>query len=142
MREPTRLRLVSAALGLAMGVILARAGFSDAAQIRAMFTFADLRLVATFAFAVAATALGFRLLVRREDLPARRFQPGTIPGGLLLGAGWALCGACPAIVWVQLGEGRTTALFSLVGILIGTAAYPRVHRRLFAWPLDDCGGPT
>jgi uncharacterized membrane protein YedE/YeeE len=134
----TRDRLGSAVLGLAMGGVLSRAGFSDYAQVHAMFTFADLRLVATFAFAVAAGAVGLRLLVRREDRPARRLHPGTIPGGFLLGAGWALCGACPAIVWVQLGEGRIAGALSLAGILAGMAAYPRIHRRLFRWPGDAC----
>lgn len=59
-------------------------------------------------------------------------------GGFLLGAGWALCGACPAIVWVQLGEGRIAGALSLAGILAGMATYPRIHRRLFRWPGDAC----
>lgn len=138
MVRPMHTRIMSGGLGLAMGGVLSRTGFSDYAQIHAMFRFSDLRLVATFALAVALTAAGFRLFVRREDLPVRRLHPGTIPGGLLLGAGWALCGACPAIVWVQLGEGRLAGALSLIGILLGTAAYPRIHQRYFRWASDGC----
>lgn len=139
MHRHTRARLGSIAVGLGMGVVLSGAGFSDYAQIHAMFTFSDLQLLLTFASAVALSALAFRLFVPAENLPRRVLHPGTVPGGLLLGAGWALSGACPAIVWVQIGEGRLAGVLSLLGIGVGIAVYPRFHRRFFGWPIDGCG---
>ena len=135
-----RCHAIAAALGIAMGFVLSRAGFSDFDEVHRMFRFADLRLTLTFALAVVVTGVGFRWLGTAEGFPKRRVHPGSVPGGLLLGAGWALCGACPAIVWVQLGEGHWLAGWSLLGIALGTWVYPSVHERWFRWPVESCRG--
>src|SRR5690554_1164375 len=41
---------------------------------------------------------------------------GTLIGGGLFGAGWALIGYCPGTGWAALGEGRIDALFGLLGV--------------------------
>ncbi|MCA9503016.1 MAG: YeeE/YedE family protein [Myxococcales bacterium] len=135
-----RCHLVTGALGLLFGFGLSRIGFSDFGQVHSMFTFSDLRLTLTFATAVFVVLLGYRLWVSPEGYAHHRPHPGTLPGGLLLGAGWALSGACPSIAWVQLGEGRMPALVTLVGIAAGTWLYPRVHARFFGWPTESCSG--
>ena len=127
-------------LGFAMGLVLSRLGFSNFGEVHEMFLFRDLRLVLAFAAAVAVAALGFRFAVSTEGRATHRIHPGTIPGGLLFGAGWALTGACPAIVWVQIGEGQLVASVTVVGIALGTWLYPRVHKRFFRWPTESCQG--
>jgi len=124
--------------GLALGFVLSEAGFSDYAELHRMFTFQDLRLLLTFAGAVAVAMVGFSLLCRGDVLPHRPIHRGTIPGGVLFGIGWALCGACPAIALVQLGEGRGPALASAAGIGGGIWAAQLLRRR-WRWDAGSCG---
>lgn len=126
-----------ALIGLGMGFTFSEVGFSDYGELHRMFVFADLRLLLAFAGAVAAAMAGFALLCRRDALPARPLHRGTVPGALLFGAGWALCGACPAIALVQIGEGRLAALASGLGMLAGIRACQRV-RRIWAWDSGSC----
>lgn len=127
------------ALGIAFGFALSFIGFSDWGEVHRMFTFQDLRLVLVFGGAVTVNAIALNLLVK----DARRVHPkplhrGTIIGGVLFGLGWALCGACPSIVLVQLGEGQVPALATLVGVLAGTSLYGAVHARWFRWDSGGC----
>ena len=126
-----------AGLGLAMGYALSRSGFSEFSELHRMFTLRDARLILVFATAVILIGVAFRLGCDRAA--PRSLHPGVIPGSVLFGAGWALCGACPAIALVQLGEGRWPALCTVAGLLVGTWLYAPIHRRWFRWDLGACG---
>lgn len=128
-----------AAVGLFFGFALSNIGFSDWGEVHRMFTFQDLRLVLVFGGAVFLIGVGLAVLVK--DARARFLRPihpGTAPGGVLFGIGWALSGACPSIVLVQLGEGQLPALLTLSGALMGTFSYGWVHRRWFRWDPGSC----
>lgn len=127
-----------AAYGLVFGFMLSRMGFSNFEQVHRMFLFEDLRLFLTFCTGVGLSALGFALLSKKSDFPVRPFHPGTVIGGALFGVGWALTGACPSILLVQIGEGRIAALLTLLGAVAGMLVYPAVHRRFFAWNQGTC----
>lgn len=131
---------IVAAVGLGLGYCLHRIGFASWDEVHKMFTFASWRMFLSFAGGVALL-LGTWWLIRRltdASWAPRKIHPGTIPGGILFGIGWALCGACPAIALVQLGTGRLAALWTLAGILVGNALYPLVHARLFRWTMGSC----
>jgi uncharacterized membrane protein YedE/YeeE len=127
-----------AVLGLGLGAGLSFIGFADFEQVHRMFLFEDLRLFLTFMGAVACSAVGFWLMRRARVLPPRPMNARVVPGGMLFGAGWALCGACPGIVLVQLGEGRPYALITLLGLLGGNAVYGWVERRKVDWDAAAC----
>ena len=127
-----------AVLGLALGFGLSSIGFSDWGEVHRMFVFADLRLFLTFLGGVALTMAGFAVAARGMRLAPRPMHKGIVPGGVLFGVGWALSGACPSIMLVQLGEGRLPAAFTLVGVVFGTLLYPRVHRAFFRWDAGTC----
>ncbi len=135
-----RQRIGTIVCGLAFGALLQRTGFSSWDEVHKMFTFADLRLVLGFAMSVALLFIGWRIIAARSNpsWAPRLLHPGVVPGSLLFGAGWALCGACPSIALVQLGEGRWLAGATLVGILVGNGLYPTVHRRWFRWTQGSC----
>lgn len=124
--------------GVVFGFVLSWVGFADFGAVQGMFTFADLRLLLTFVGAVVLSAVAFAALPRARRVAPRPFHPGSIPGGLLFGAGWALCGACPSIALVQLGEGRLCALATIAGIALGTWTYGQVHSRFFRWDPGTC----
>jgi uncharacterized membrane protein YedE/YeeE len=136
--------LITIALGVAFGFCLSRIGFTSWDEVHAMFTFSDLRLVIAFAIAVAVLSVGW-VLVRRLRPSDPAFSPrpihrGTLAGGVLFGAGWALTGACPSIALVQLGEGKLGALVTLLGIFLGNALYAAAHERYFRFSVGSCEG--
>lgn len=133
-------RIAPLAVGAAFGFALHRAGFADWAEVHRMFTFADLRLLLGFMSAVAGLAIAWRVIGRlsRPAWQPRPFHPGVIPGGLLFGVGWALCGVCPGAVWVQLGAGRLIGLATLAGVVAGNYLYPLVHARFFRFSPGTC----
>ena len=127
-----------AAMGLLLGYGLSRMGFTDFDQVHAMFTFADLRLFLTFVAGLALTMVGLRVFARGVQGTERPLHPGVVPGAFLFGLGWAVCGVCPGVVMVQLGEGKPYALLTLAGILAGNSLYGAVHARYFRWNVGGC----
>ncbi len=129
-------------VGVGMGYALSRMGFSTWDEVHNMFVFADLRLLFTFMAAVMGLVVAWRLVVMASPVkphwPERALHKGTIAGGVLFGVGWAICGACPSIALVQLGEGQLAALWTLGGIFAGNWIYGLVHERWFRWDLGSC----
>ncbi len=128
------------AIGLGLGLVLSRIGFSSWDQVHAMFVFEDPRMMLSFGVA-AAILVPFWVLVQRltdARWTPRSIHKGTLAGGLLFGAGWALSGACPGIVWVQLGEGQLGAGLTLAGMVAGNWLYSVVHERYLRWPTGSC----
>jgi len=127
-----------AATGLFLGLALSSVGFTDFGEIHKMFTFQDLRLLFVFAGAVALAAVAFAVFARNYRIERKRMHPGTIPGSILFGLGWAVTGACPAIALVQLGQGYLPAMFTILGVVGGVAMYQAVHRAFFRWDSGAC----
>ena len=55
--------------------------------------------------------------------PKAALYSADVIGGLLLGTGIALAGACPGTILAQVGAGYRDALFTLVGGICGAVAY-------------------
>lgn len=125
------------ALGLAFGATLSCCGFTDFGELHRMFTFAEPRLLRTFAGAVGLAAVGFVLCGHVAGMPRRPVVAGTIPGAAVFGVGWAFCGGCPGATLAMLGEGKLAALVTLAGILAGTALGLRL-RGLLRWDAGSC----
>jgi len=124
--------------GLFFGFVLSRMGFADFSEVHKMFLFEDLRLFLGFAVGVSISMVAFVGLRQLAATPPRPLHPGSILGGIIFGAGWAVTGACPSIVLVQIGEGQLAAVATLVGAIAGTLVYPLVHRRFFRWNMGSC----
>ena len=134
--------LLTALLGVLMGVALSRIGFSSWDDVHAMFVFSDLRMFLTFAVAVMLLFVAHRVLTKRApghtQFRVRPIHEGTLVGGLVFGAGWAISGACPSIALVQLGEGQLAAGWTLLGIVAGNWLYGAVHTRFLRWDTATC----
>lgn len=127
---------------LALGFSLGNIGFGDFGEVHRMFTLRDFRLLLVFSGAVLLTAVCFRLFCRfmpGRRLPRRIFHRGLVPGSILFGLGWALCGCCPSIVFVQLGQGQLCGLWTLMGMLFGTWLFDRWNARYLHWDTHSCG---
>ena len=135
----------TAIAGATLGFVLQRTGFASWDEVHRMFLFTDLRLFLTFASGVSLLAIAWQVIARVTTLRPyiRPLSPGVIPGAALFGLGWALCGTCPGITLVQLGEGNLWGLVTLAGIVAGNAIYPAVHSQWFRWPVtSSCLGPV
>ena len=72
--------------------------------------------------------------------PKAALYAADIVGGLILGAGIALAGACPGTTLAQVGVGYRDALFTLVGGLCGAVAYSYAQPALSKTFLGSGGG--
>lgn len=126
------------ASGLGLGFVLASVGFSDFSEMQKMLSFTDWRMFSVFAGAVTLLALTLPLLPKNCQGAPRPLERGTLIGAAIFGLGWGICGACPAIPFVQLGEGKVFALLTLAGVFAGTWSYERVHQRYLQWDRGSC----
>jgi uncharacterized membrane protein YedE/YeeE len=123
--------------GFALGATLSATGFTDYGELHRMFTLRDPRLLLAFGAAVVLAGVGFAALCRGGKMPRRPLQPGTIPGALVFGAGWALSGGCPGALLAQLGEGKLPAVVTLGGVMAGVALGGRIRGKL-RWDAGSC----
>jgi len=124
---------VAAAVGLAAGFCLERAGLGDSKRVSGMLRLTDMTLLKVLfsAFAVAmlgvtaAIHLGF---VSLSALALSDALPLALPavGGALLGIGLALGGWTPATAVTGMASGRPDALVFLVGALLGCIGFAYV----------------
>jgi len=129
-------------LGVLMGFVLSRIGFSSWDDVHGMFMLSDGRLIVAFAVATIVLMLAWPVLdlLRSRPLvrPLRPVRRGTLLGAMLFGAGWSLTGACPSAALVQVGEGQAAALATVLGILVGDFAFSWANQRVLRWDTDRC----
>lgn len=127
-------------LGTVFGVALTFIGFPSWDEVHRMFTFADLRMTLTFAAAVVFIGLAWQVWARFGEVRVspRNIHKGTLSGGILFGAGWALCGSCPSIAFVQLGQGQLGALVAIAGMVAGNALFAVINGRFVSIPTNSC----
>lgn len=118
--------------GIFFGFVLGRSGASDYNYIYYMFTGENLKLALLMGTAIVVGAIGMKVLkalgnkdIRGEEIAINRkpLNKNTVIGGILFGVGWAVSGACPGTVLVQIGEGKVLGLFTFLGMLFGTYLY-------------------
>jgi uncharacterized membrane protein YedE/YeeE len=128
--------LISAfAAGLLFGLGLLVSGMVSPAKVLGfldIFGNWDPSLAFVMGGAVAVSALGYRLAVRRGGavltgtlkVPDRRDVDGRLLGGsALFGVGWGLVGLCPGPAIVGLALGVKPLLVFVPSMLAGMAAY-------------------
>jgi len=116
--------------GLAMGVVfgfaLEKSRVFEPGMIVGQMQLRNFIMLKIFLTAVATGALVLAVLngfgfVKLQ--PKAALYAADLVGGLLLGAGIALAGACPGTTLAQIGVGYRDALFTLVGGLAGAVAF-------------------
>jgi uncharacterized membrane protein YedE/YeeE len=124
--------------GVLFGFVLSRGRLTDYDTMARMFRLAEFHVFGVIGSAIVTAAIGFWLLRRAGqqtvagrpiDMRPKPWHAGAAWGGLVLGAGWGLTGACPGTSLVQVGEGKVVAFFTVAGILAGTYLYARIRSR-------------
>lgn len=117
-------------IGLAMGVVFGFAleksrVFEPGVIVGQMqlrnFTMLKVFLSAVITGLVVLAALHYAGLIKLH--PKATLLAADVVGGLLLGAGIALAGACPGTVFAQLGAGYRDARLTLAGGLLGALVF-------------------
>lgn len=120
-------------LGLLAGVIMQRSDFCMTAAFRDFFLFRSTTLLAGLLILVTVSALLFELV--RTLTGAESFALPvlgvptlvTLLGGGLFGVGMVLAGGCVVGTLYRLGAGSRLALWSLLGLIVGSALYAEIH---------------
>lgn len=122
--------IVAILSGLAMGVVfgfaLEKSRVFEPGVIVGQMQLRNFIMLKIFLTAVATGALVLAVLngfgfVKLQ--PKAALYAADLVGGVLLGAGIALAGACPGTTLAQIGVGYRDALFTLAGGLAGAVAF-------------------
>jgi len=120
-------------LGIVFGFLLSRAGATSYESYSNLFLLLDLQLLWVILSAVITGIIGLALLkyfkVRSLvshmplNVKPRSWVKGLVVGSLMFGVGWGVSGACPGTAPAMIGQGHLPALFTILGIGIGTWIY-------------------
>lgn len=113
-------------MGIVFGFALEKSRVFEPGVIVGQMQLSNFIMLKVFLTAVATGALALAVLngfgfVKLQ--PKAALYAADIVGGLLLGTGIALAGACPGTVLAQVGVGYRDALFTLAGGICGAVAY-------------------
>jgi hypothetical protein len=124
-------------LGLSMGIVfgfaLEKSRVFEPGMILGQMQLRNFIMLKVFLAAVATGLLLLAVLHGGFGIklhPKPTFYSADVIGGLLLGAGIALAGACPGTVFAQVGAGYKDAWFTLVGGLAGALAFTYTQPQL------------
>ncbi len=120
-------------LGALFGFLMSHAGATTYDYHAKMFLMIDFQLMKVIGTSVVVAIIGVSLLKKYKvraistgvevDFVKKKYQEGLITGAFLFGIGWGMTAACPGTVPAMLGEGKIGAVFTMLGLLLGTMAY-------------------
>ena len=139
--------VIAIAVGLLMGLVfgfaLEKSRVFEPGVIVGQMQLRNFLMLKVFLTAVATGAVvlaalnGFGIVKLQ---PKAALYAADIVGGLILGVGIALAGACPGTVLAQIGAGYRDAWFTLAGGLAGAVAYSYAEPSLQGSVLAAGGG--
>ncbi len=131
--------VLSTLVGTYFGLLLVKSEVASWFRIQKMFRFEEAHMFLIIGSAVVVGAISL-LLIKKLGLKTiggqtieakgKKFQKGTVIGGVLFGMGWSITGACPGPIYAQIGSGEFLALITFAGVLLGAYAYACMRPRL------------
>jgi uncharacterized membrane protein YedE/YeeE len=118
--------VVGLLMGTVFGFVLEKSRVFEPGIIVGQMQLRNFIMLKVFLTAVATGAV---VLAALNGLGIAKLQPkaalyaADLIGGLILGVGIALAGACPGTTLAQIGAGYRDALFTLAGGLLGAVAF-------------------
>jgi hypothetical protein len=113
-------------MGVVFGFALEKSRVFEPGMIVGQMQLRNWIMLKVFLSAVATGAVVLAFLIGFGFVklqPKAALYAADIVGGLILGAGIALAGACPGTTLAQVGVGYRDALFTLFGGLFGAVAF-------------------
>lgn len=130
-------------MGVIFGVALEKSRVFEPGIIVGQMQLTNFIMIKVFLTAVATGAAALAVLNGLGIVPLypkAALYVADVVGGLLLGSGIALAGACPGTVLAQAGVGYRDALFTLAGGLCGAIAFGYSEPALRGWLLSGGDG--
>lgn len=132
--------LVYILAGTAFGIVMAKSEAISWYRIQEMFRFQDFHMYGIIGTAVVLGVISVALIKKNKmrDFsgnpitfsPKDKTWPRYIIGGTFFGLGWALTGACPGPLFVNLGYGFFAISIAIFGALLGTWMYGLLRDKL------------
>ncbi len=120
--------------GVLLGVVIERSQFCMASAFRDFFLFRHTSMLKAIIVALAVTSTGFLIFSNAGfivDYPyIVNAGLNTAIGGIFFGIGMVLAGGCASGTLYRVGEGYTTSMVALVGMLVGIAGFAEVYSLL------------
>lgn len=127
-------------LGIVFGIILTKAELISWFRIYEMFRFQAFHMYGVIGSAVVVGIFITRYIKARkmksmsgdpiEIAPKKFSYPRYLIGGTIFGLGWALTGACPGPLFVQVGNGFLVMVVAIASGLLGTYVYGLLRNKL------------
>jgi hypothetical protein len=123
-------------MGIVFGFALEKSRVFEPGMIVGQMQLRNFVMLKVFLTAVATGAVvlaalnGFGIVKLQ---PKAALYAADVVGGLVLGAGIALAGACPGTTLAQIGVGYRDAIFTLVGGLVGAVTFSYLQPSLNAF---------
>lgn len=119
--------------GIVFGFLMSKAGATTYDFHAKMFLLEDFQLMIVIGTAVITAMIGVTLLKvfkvnavttgEPVDFVKKPYKSGLITGAFLFGIGWAMTASCPGTIPAMIGEGKLGAIFTFIGLVLGTMAY-------------------
>lgn len=126
--------------GILFGIVMAKSEAVSWYRIQEMFRFQSFHMYGIIGVAVvlgvimvqAIKRLGIRDIGGNPIVfnPKAMSVPRYLLGGAIFGLGWALVGACPGPLVVNVGYGYSVFVVAILGAIAGTYLYGLVSHKL------------
>lgn len=126
--------------GILFGIVMIKSEAVSWFRIYEMFRFQSFHMYGIIGTAVVLGIISVFLIKKMQlkdasDLPIvfkdkDRAYTRYLIGGTIFGLGWALTGACPGPMFVNLGYGYLTMAIVIIGALLGTFLYGLIKDKL------------
>ncbi|MBE9601499.1 DUF6691 family protein [Pedobacter sp. MC2016-24] len=126
--------------GTLFGIVMTKSEAVSWYRIQEMFRFQSFHMYGIIGTAVLLGILAVYLIKKTgaRDISGSpivfqakdKSYPRYLIGGTIFGLGWALTGACPGPMFVNLGSGYPAMIIVILGALLGTYLYGIIKDRL------------
>jgi uncharacterized membrane protein YedE/YeeE len=126
--------------GIVFGIILTKGEVISWYRIYEMFRFESFHMYGVIGSAVILGAIGIQIIKKSnmKDIDGNEisienkkpFYIANLIGGTIFGLGWAMTGACPAPLFIQVGAGIGVFLVTIAFAVLGTYVYGVIRDKL------------